>query len=64
MLVFAANLQEVEEVGCRGVNGYCVLFWGRNGVWESGDSEVFRSLCCLLESSAGERDVLLPLRIL
>lgn len=44
MLVLAANLQQVEEVGGGGVNGnqVFVIFW--RGVWEGLDLQVLRSL--------------------
>jgi hypothetical protein len=37
VLVFAADLEEVEEVGCGGVDGYEVLVFGGRGVGEGGD---------------------------
>ncbi len=40
MLVFAANLEEVEEVGGGCVDGDEVLVWLGGGVWEGADSEV------------------------
>lgn len=44
MLVFPADLEEVEEVGCGGVDGDEVLGWGRRGIGEGTDGEVGRSL--------------------
>ena len=44
MLVFSADLEEVEEVGCGGMDGDEVFVWlGRRG-GEFGDGEVVRSL--------------------
>lgn len=40
MLVFAADLEEVEEVRCAGVDGDEVLGWGGGGGGEGGDGEV------------------------
>ena len=44
MLVFPGDLEEVEEIGCRGMHGDEVLVFGRNGVGKSGDLEVGRTL--------------------
>lgn len=43
-MVFAADLEEVEEVGCRGVDGDCVLVGGGGGVGEGGDGEFVGAL--------------------
>jgi len=40
MLVFAADLEEVEEVCCGGVDGDEVLGWGGGGGREGGHGEV------------------------
>ena len=40
MLIFAANLEEVEEVGGGCVDGDEILIWLRGGVGEGADSEV------------------------
>jgi hypothetical protein len=44
-LVFAGDLEEVEEVGAGRVDGEGVLVWGRGGVWDGGDFEVEGALC-------------------
>lgn len=43
-LVFAADLEDVEEVGRSGVDGDEVLVWFGLGVGEVGDLELFWSL--------------------
>ena len=40
MLIFPANLKEVEEVGCGGVDGDEICGWGRRGRWQCGHCEV------------------------
>ena len=40
MLIFAANLEEIEEVGGGCMDGDEVLIWLRGGIWEGTDSEV------------------------
>ena len=40
MLIFAADLEEVEEIGGRCVDGDEVLGWLRSGIWEGADSEI------------------------
>lgn len=40
MLIFAADLKEVEEVGGSCVDGDEVLIWLGSGVWEGADSEI------------------------
>lgn len=44
MLVFPSNLEEVEEVCCRGVDGDEVLIWFWSGVWEGGYGQARRVL--------------------
>lgn len=43
-LVFSADLEEVEEVGCAGFDGYEVLVGIRGGVGDGGDGEVAGAL--------------------
>ena len=45
MLVFAGDLEKVEEICCSGADGYNVLVFRRDGVGERGDFEVARTLC-------------------
>jgi hypothetical protein len=40
MLVFSADLKEVEEVCCGGVDGDEIFVWGGEGGGEGGDGEV------------------------
>lgn len=44
MLVLAADLQQVEEVGCRGVDGNQVLIVLGGRIWKRLDLEVIWSL--------------------
>lgn len=44
MLVLAADLQQVEEVGCRGVDGNQVLVVLGSGIWKRLNLEVVWSL--------------------
>ncbi len=44
MLVFTADLEEIEEVGCGGVDGDEVLIWRGFGGGQSGDSEFLWAL--------------------
>lgn len=44
MLVFTADLEEIEEVGCSGVDGDEVLVWRGLGRGEGGDGEFLRTL--------------------
>lgn len=43
-LVFSADLEEVEEVGCAGFDGYEVLVGVGRGVGDGGDGEVAGAL--------------------
>lgn len=43
-MIFTADLEEIEEVGGRCVDGDEILVGGRNGIWERGDCEVLRAL--------------------
>ena len=66
MLVFAADLEEIEEIGCGGVDGDKVLVRGRFGGGEGGDGEFLWTLSWGLlrdgEGTGGELG--LPLGIL
>ena len=44
MLVFTADLEEVEEIGCSGMDGDEVLFVCWDWIREGGYAEVFWSL--------------------
>ena len=44
VLVLAANLQQVEEIGCRGVDGNQVLVVLGSGIWKRLNLEVVWSL--------------------
>ena len=44
VLVLAADLQQVEEVGCRGVDGNQVLIVLGSGIWKRLDFEVVWAL--------------------
>jgi hypothetical protein len=44
VLVLAADLQQVEEVGCRGVDGNQILIVLGSGIWKRLDLEVIWSL--------------------
>lgn len=44
VLVFARDLEEVEEVGCGCVDGYQVLIRRGNGIWKGGDLEFLWTL--------------------
>lgn len=44
MLVFTADLEEIEEIGCSGMDGDEILVWRGFGGWEVGYGEFLRSL--------------------
>lgn len=44
MLVFAADLEQVEEVGCGGVDGDEVFVWGGGRVGDGGYGQVVGAL--------------------
>lgn len=44
VLVFALDLEDVEEVGCCGVDLNQVVVWSRYGIWEVLDFEFLRTL--------------------
>ena len=58
MLIFPANLEEVEEVCGGRVNGYKVLGWRGNWIGEARDCELLRSLSCELVHREGQEPIL------
>jgi hypothetical protein len=49
VLVLAANLEEIEEVGCGSVNGDKIFVGLRRGCWEVDYFEFLRTLDILLD---------------
>lgn len=53
MLVFALDLEQVEEIGAGGVDFNQVIIGGRTGSGKIGDGEVKGSLYCTFRCLAG-----------